>query len=562
MSINCQYDVMSYPFQLRDTPGQVTVEAMLQLPPDAPRLRTVIGGDALVEPPRLTIMEGGVIVSGRVYPHLIYLAEEKLEAEARPDSEEEAEAEDSVERWSPPQEYGIGWRDQDDLIYETQINIPGLRPEMMVEADLVTAVSSFEKDSDDRVMLRCQIELMVHAAEYRSAGIIGNLSPAPAERINVTRDQVRMEEPAAIRREAMTVQAPLMLPNLKPGVARVLKQNIRPVGVTWELGRSKVTVKGFLEVAVIYVGSDDEGRPTEIFTSEWQRITGNAIPFETALDFEDLEEGMIVLPRVMIVRADLERVSHRELRAAARIEVEVKLSRVQTREMVVEVTPGSNEVIDTQKYLLETEEYFGESAGETELDLVVNLPFGLPGMERVLGWTGQLGGVTLEAADGKVLLEGKLHLQAVYTPDVPGENRLAVADWGATNGTELPVAGVIDSAGMAPGMMLRSYAGLENLNLELTGERSLRLTGILKVRIFARSPRAIMVMRDCALVQPVDPATRPSMLFYVVQPGDTLWKVARRYQTTTEQLARTNQILDPERIESGQKLLIPKPAAS
>ena len=67
-----------------------------------------------------------------------------------------------------------------------------------------------------------------------------------------------------------------------------------------------------------------------------------------------------------------------------------------------------------------------------------------------------------------------------------------------------------------------------------------------------------MALKDCALVEPVDPSTRPSILFYLVQPGDTLWKIARRYQTTMDTLARVNQISNPDRIDIGQKLIIPK----
>ena len=48
------------------------------------------------------------------------------------------------------------------------------------------------------------------------------------------------------------------------------------------------------------------------------------------------------------------------------------------------------------------------------------------------------------------------------------------------------------------------------------------------------------------------------MLFYVVQPEDTLWKIARKYETTVNTLTRSNQLANPERLEIGQKLLIPK----
>lgn len=44
--------------------------------------------------------------------------------------------------------------------------------------------------------------------------------------------------------------------------------------------------------------------------------------------------------------------------------------------------------------------------------------------------------------------------------------------------------------------------------------------------------------------------------YYVVQPGDTLWCLARLFGTTVERLARNNQIADPRRLRAGTELLV------
>lgn len=48
---------------------------------------------------------------------------------------------------------------------------------------------------------------------------------------------------------------------------------------------------------------------------------------------------------------------------------------------------------------------------------------------------------------------------------------------------------------------------------------------------------------------------------YVVQVGDTLFSIARRFNTTAETLAAYNNILNPHRIQAGQVLLIPTPGS-
>jgi len=51
----------------------------------------------------------------------------------------------------------------------------------------------------------------------------------------------------------------------------------------------------------------------------------------------------------------------------------------------------------------------------------------------------------------------------------------------------------------------------------------------------------------------------PAGTTYEVQPGDTLSSIAARYDVTVEDLVKANDIVDPNLIKVGQKLVIPKP---
>ena len=49
-----------------------------------------------------------------------------------------------------------------------------------------------------------------------------------------------------------------------------------------------------------------------------------------------------------------------------------------------------------------------------------------------------------------------------------------------------------------------------------------------------------------------------SMVIYFVKPGDTLWKIAKQYRSTVEDIVRINQIQNPDKIDVGMQLFIPK----
>ena len=49
-----------------------------------------------------------------------------------------------------------------------------------------------------------------------------------------------------------------------------------------------------------------------------------------------------------------------------------------------------------------------------------------------------------------------------------------------------------------------------------------------------------------------------SVIIYIVKKGDTLWNIAKRFKSTVDDIVRVNGIENPDRINEGEKLYIPK----
>ena len=49
-----------------------------------------------------------------------------------------------------------------------------------------------------------------------------------------------------------------------------------------------------------------------------------------------------------------------------------------------------------------------------------------------------------------------------------------------------------------------------------------------------------------------------SLILYIVQTGDSLWKIAKKFNSTIDDIARMNGIEDTNKLDMGQKLYIPK----
>lgn len=53
-----------------------------------------------------------------------------------------------------------------------------------------------------------------------------------------------------------------------------------------------------------------------------------------------------------------------------------------------------------------------------------------------------------------------------------------------------------------------------------------------------------------------------SIIIYFVKPGDTLWKIAKKFRSTVENIVKINEIEDENKIYVGQQLFIPRYVAN
>ena len=49
-----------------------------------------------------------------------------------------------------------------------------------------------------------------------------------------------------------------------------------------------------------------------------------------------------------------------------------------------------------------------------------------------------------------------------------------------------------------------------------------------------------------------------SLVIYYVKDGDTLWKIAKKFGSTVEEIARINGIEDEDKLNIAQQLFIPR----
>ncbi len=81
----------------------------------------------------------------------------------------------------------------------------------------------------------------------------------------------------------------------------------------------------------------------------------------------------------------------------------------------------------------------------------------------------------------------------------------------------------------------------------------------IELEVMATMYKAVeLKMIDTLNMEEYEDNTNYGMSIYFVKEGDTLWKIAKRFRTTIEEICQTNNIEDCNKIQVGQQLFIPK----
>jgi len=121
---------------------------------------------------------------------------------------------------------------------------------------------------------------------------------------------------------------------------------------------------------------------------------------------------------------------------------------------------------------------------------------------------------------------------------------------------EIPFSAMIDISGADENMKSIVKANLENIDAAIEGNSiAIKANIILSGKVLYEVNKEFI--SDIIEEEGDVPEKKASITIYVVGKGDTFWDLAKKYNTTVNDLIKINKIEDSEHIEEGRKLIIP-----
>jgi predicted Zn-dependent protease len=111
--------------------------------------------------------------------------------------------------------------------------------------------------------------------------------------------------------------------------------------------------------------------------------------------------------------------------------------------------------------------------------------------------------------------------------------------------------------GITPEMTASNDIVLKELWFDKINNRQIEVNAGILVNTAVSSEKKHQLVKNISFLDsPQDNITLPGIVLYIARAGDTIWKIAKKYRTTIDELRKINELEVGKEIKPGTKLLI------
>ena len=509
MSIELIKDVLRIEELRGKEETQALIEKELYLSPSKPDIEKVLWTDGIAEVLTTKIVKDVLMVSGVVKFKVIY----KSEGE-----------ENNIHTM------------EGNIDFKEEIEILGITEEMSAFAK--TNIEYIEETIIDerKLSLRALISIEAKVEEVNTLEIIKDVKEN--ETLETLKEKIKYKEIYGRETSYTIVKELFEIEEEKPAIEEVLKLTIKAFEDEVAVVEDRIIISGNLLLKIIYYG---EGK---ISTLEKQLDFNHFLEIPGAILESKAEISLEVVEGVYEILENQDG----ELKA---IDFETKLR-------ISGAAYSENEknlIVDAystkEKIIIGMEEiHLIENIESLEYKEDINKEIEIEDIKEVYNIDGHTTIIDSRLVDNELIVEGILGLQMIYLEDINEEIN--------TLKHEIPYKFYISMEEKQNQARIDLDTVLESLDATITNGR-LMINASIKHKININRNRVLNVLNEIDETgELIDKKNRPSITIYIVQRNDTLWDIAKRYNTTLEEIQNANENINPTNVIPGEKIIIEK----
>lgn len=425
--------------------------------------------------------------------------------------------------------------------FSNYVEVPGAEHMMDCEYDCYIEHIECNIMNERKIAIEGVIKLKAEVYRNYTFEIIKDITNS--EDIQMLKNPMQVDKIVGTINADMVAKCSMKVPNDKPEIGQILKCDVNIHKKDIKVMENKIAIEAAALVNILYKGKDTReiiSLQEEVGISKEVDYEGITSDMETYTDFKvdamevNIKQDELGENRVIDIEA--------LVKAATRAMYKEEMDIIQDA-----YSPSVFMEMKKENYKLNVTH--GQAKGEIVVKGDIETDKNMPKISEIVMSSGRVCITDKRIVEDKVVVEGVLNVDVMYkTRD---ENNYI-----CSSSEEIPFTCPVEIEGCKIQMQSIAKAFLESVEASIeAGNIAIKAVVQVYARVNYIMPKEFLV--DISLVEGEIPKKKSSVTIYVVQNGDTLWKIAKNYFTTVDNLVKVNNIENVDDIKLGSKLIIP-----
>ena len=500
---------------LSENSSDTVVRAEFVIPDTHPDVETILMMDAKPCILNSEVMQDKVYIEGQIQYNVLYLA-----------LEQEEKGIYSVTYTSKFSNYI-----ESNLAEHSMFCVPECYVEHM-ECNIV---------NERKISLEGIITLKAELYKNYNFQIINDISASPD--IQMLKTPATVDKVLGNFSEDLIAKSNIKVPVEKPQIGEVLRCDVSTHKSNTKLNEDKINLETEALITILYRGKNTrdivylednvllnkeiEAEGVNTLMSSYSEFNVDAMDFNIKED--DLGENRII---------DVESLIKSNTRIMYKDEINM-----------IEDAYSPETMMKMDKVDYELNVMHGQAMCQSIIKEDIDLKDNYPKVSKIIMCSGIVTITDKKLVEDKVLTEGVLNVNILYKTFEEDNYIFSIKE-------EIPFNSAIEIPGSKIDMQCIVKAKMESIEAAIEID-SIAVKSVISLysRVNYTTHKNFLV--DIIPLEDEVQRKKSSITIYVVQQGDTLWKVAKKYGTTIEGIVRVNKIENQDIIEAGDKLIIP-----
>ncbi len=358
---------------------------------------------------------------------------------------------------------------------------------------------------------------------------------------------INISQIAINKKDTYRIKDELTIPANKPNMFEILFNDVNIRNSEVRLLADKINVKGDIQIFILYSGEEDDN-PVQYIEME--------LPFNGMVDCNGSNEDMISNICLNIVNKEIEIKpdadgEERVIGLEIVLELDIKAYEDEQLEILNDVYASNKELIPSYNKA-HYENLIVKNNFKTRVVDRLKIDKNQAKIMQICHASGSIKVDDAQIVDNGIEVEGAIYVHLLY---------IAADDKRPLNAVKgmIPFSVIVDAKGISKSCTYDIKPMLEQVNANMidSEEIEIRASINLNTLVFDKIVEDIIVDVKEENLDMKKLQEMPGIVGYIVKAGDSLWKIAKKYHTTVDNLKQTNE-LDSDLIKPGDRLIIIK----